>query len=135
MIESTSNTCFWRQSIINKKNNDQKHIHSTKMYSIWTLVSAFTVSLQVWLLFYLQKILVSNCMDFLPVYYLVILCKHDLALHWRITFLELCQRPIDCQDVLWSGRNSSGVYTIYPQGTGGLKVYCDMTTAGGGWTV
>nr|XP_022324569.1 fibrinogen C domain-containing protein 1-like [Crassostrea virginica]XP_022324570.1 fibrinogen C domain-containing protein 1-like [Crassostrea virginica]XP_022324571.1 fibrinogen C domain-containing protein 1-like [Crassostrea virginica] len=44
-------------------------------------------------------------------------------------------QPKDCQDILWSGSNISGVYTIYPQGTGGFKVYCDMKTDGGGWTV
>nr|XP_011436832.2 ryncolin-4 [Crassostrea gigas] len=46
-----------------------------------------------------------------------------------------CSLPTDCQDILRSGSLTSGVYTIYPQGTGGFKVYCDMITAGGGWTV
>ncbi|XP_056010014.1 fibrinogen C domain-containing protein 1-like [Ostrea edulis] len=43
--------------------------------------------------------------------------------------------PQDCQDILWSGTRDNGVYTIYPRGTGGFSVYCDMKTAGGGWTV
>ncbi|XP_062578320.1 ryncolin-4-like [Saccostrea cucullata] len=41
----------------------------------------------------------------------------------------------DCQDILWSGTTANGVYTVYPKGTGGFRVFCDIKTKGGGWTV
>ena len=34
-----------------------------------------------------------------------------------------------------SGIKCSGVYTIDPDGSGAFDVFCDQTTAGGGWTV
>ena len=34
-----------------------------------------------------------------------------------------------------SGKNISGVYTIDPDGLGPFDVFCDQTTARGGWTV
>lgn len=45
--------------------------------------------------------------------------------------------PIDCDDIHRHDNNTpSGVYTIYPGGpTAPVKVYCDMATDGGGWTV
>nr|XP_020478432.1 microfibril-associated glycoprotein 4-like isoform X1 [Monopterus albus] len=45
--------------------------------------------------------------------------------------------PIDCEDIYrHDNTSSSGVYTIYPGGpTTPLRVYCDMDTDGGRWTV
>lgn len=40
----------------------------------------------------------------------------------------------DCSD-LGSDHYRSGVYTIYPAGGAGFKVFCDMETDQGGWTV
>ena len=40
---------------------------------------------------------------------------------------------LDC-DEIYKGVKQSGVYTIYPT-TAPVKVYCDMDTDGGKWTV
>ncbi|XP_038062196.1 ficolin-3-like [Patiria miniata] len=46
-------------------------------------------------------------------------------------------RNRSCKMLLDAGYRSSGIYTIYPEGVGngGLRVYCDMETDGGGWIV
>ncbi|PFX22859.1 Angiopoietin-related protein 7 [Stylophora pistillata] len=41
----------------------------------------------------------------------------------------------NCAELYKSGRRVSGVYTIDPDGSGAFNVYCDQTTAGGGWAV
>ncbi|XP_031167226.1 microfibril-associated glycoprotein 4-like [Sander lucioperca] len=54
--------------------------------------------------------------------------------------LASCQqirRPVDCSAIyLRDNSKPSGVYTIYPAGKrSAVKVYCDMTSEGGRWTV
>ena len=41
----------------------------------------------------------------------------------------------NCAELYKSGQRTSGVYTIHPDGSGAFDVFCDQTTAGGGWTV
>ena len=40
-----------------------------------------------------------------------------------------------CAELFQFGINSSGVYTIYPDGGKPIQLLCDMTTDGGDWTV
>ncbi|CAH3018812.1 unnamed protein product [Porites evermanni] len=41
----------------------------------------------------------------------------------------------NCAELYKSGERANGVYTIDPDGSGPFDVFCDQTTAGGGWIV
>ncbi|XP_061190380.1 fibroleukin-like [Saccostrea echinata] len=45
--------------------------------------------------------------------------------------------PVDCNDLRNNCRPNTGVYEIYPFGTSSrpIRVYCDMDTMDGGWTI
>ena len=41
----------------------------------------------------------------------------------------------NCSEIYKSGERKDGVYTIKPDSSTAFDVFCDQTTAGGGWTV
>ncbi|XP_058940186.1 ficolin-2-like [Pocillopora verrucosa] len=41
----------------------------------------------------------------------------------------------NCAELFMAGNRTSGVYTIDPDGLGAFDVYCNQSTAGGGWAV
>ena len=41
----------------------------------------------------------------------------------------------NCAELYKSGERINGVYSIDPDDSGAFDVFCDQTTAGGGWTV
>ena len=56
--------------------------------------------------------------------------------HPRVNFLLFCFTVSkNCADTFKAGERESGVYTINPDGLGIIEVFCDQTTAGGGWLV
>ncbi|KAL9974474.1 hypothetical protein ACROYT_G011509 [Oculina patagonica] len=46
-----------------------------------------------------------------------------------------CSALKNCADIYKSGERRDGVYTIKPDNLSAFDVFCDQTTAGGGWTV
>ncbi|PFX33303.1 Ficolin-2 [Stylophora pistillata] len=50
---------------------------------------------------------------------------------------ETCQVKVkrNCAEIYKSGTTTDGVYTIKPDNLPAIEVFCDQTTAGGGWTV
>ena len=58
----------------------------------------------------------------------------QLSVWTRVLFLPLVYKN-NCAEIYKSGKRSDGVYTIKPDNLSAFDVFCDQTTAGGGWTV
>ena len=53
----------------------------------------------------------------------------------KLRFVCFCFIAASCADIQKRGNSANGVYAIYPTDVGEIKVYCDLQSAGGGWTV
>ncbi|XP_036413590.1 microfibril-associated glycoprotein 4-like [Colossoma macropomum] len=92
-------------------------MHSTPL-SLWTLK-----------LMAMHSMLVASSME--EQAFAALLFLLPVAVHSQLSL------PLDCADIQnHDNRQPSGVYTIFPIGsTSAVRVYCDMDTDGGGWTV
>ena len=57
-----------------------------------------------------------------------------MKLEENVYFSSLAYKK-NCAEVYKSGEKKDGVYTIKPDNLPAFDVFCDQTTAGGGWTV
>ncbi|XP_078364684.1 microfibril-associated glycoprotein 4-like isoform X1 [Oculina patagonica] len=55
--------------------------------------------------------------------------------HAGFTGTDCSQGNKNCAEIFKSGERRDGVYTIQPDNLPAFDVFCDQTTAGGGWTV
>ena len=58
---------------------------------------------------------------------------YDIIYDYYVLFSSTVSR--NCADRYKSGERKNGVYTINPDGSEVIEVFCDQTTAGGGWLV
>ncbi|XP_048457358.1 fibrinogen-like protein 1 [Rhincodon typus] len=96
------------------------HIHASLIYDLQTQVHNLLARLD-------QAHSNSNCS----------LQHHLLSEQHKLSDLQYIRNcPLDCASIYYNGVSQSGVYTIIPS-IGGLpiRVYCDMDTAAGGWTI
>ena len=65
---------------------------------------------------------------------------YEFQLFYTGFFLSIAPEflPKDCNDIRELGGGVDGLYTIYPayvDSCEGIRVFCDQSTEGGGWTV
>jgi len=51
------------------------------------------------------------------------------------TNVEAGEQPVDCWDIFHRSGGGSDTYEVFPLGIRPVRVDCDMSTDGGGWTV
>ena len=63
-------------------------------------------------------------------------CGHEtrgMSYNFQLFFTSAVYKS--CAEIYKSGERTDGVYTIKPDNLSAFDVFCDQTTAGGGWTV